>query len=56
MTTAMATTMTTETTIGPMSMALNDDGTGELVTDDDGQGTRPGGDQRRHSTFIRCNN
>jgi len=36
--------------------ALNDDGTRELATDDDGQGTRPGGDQRRHSAFIRCNN
>ena len=40
----------------PMTMALNDDGTRELATDDDGQGTRPGGDQRRHSAFIRCNN
>ena len=36
--------------------ALKDDGTRELATDDDGQGTRPGGDQRRHSAFIRCNN
>jgi len=40
----------------PMTMALNNDGTRELATDDDGQGTRPGGDQRRHSAFIRCNN
>jgi hypothetical protein len=40
----------------PMTMALNDDSTCELATDDDGQGTRPGGDQRRHSAFIRCNN
>jgi hypothetical protein len=39
-----------------MTMALNDDGTRELATDDDGQGTRPGGDQRRHSAFIACNN
>jgi hypothetical protein len=40
----------------PMTMALNDDGTRELATVDGEQRTRPGGDQRRHSAFIRCNN
>jgi hypothetical protein len=37
-------------------MALNDDGTRELAADDDEQGARPGGEQRRHSAFIRGNN
>ena len=36
-----------------MTMALNDNGTRELVAEDDGQGTRLGGEQRRHSTFDR---
>jgi hypothetical protein len=39
-----------------MAMALNDDGTRELAADDDEQGARPGGEQRRHSAFIRGNN
>ena len=29
-----------------MTMVLNDDGTQELVADNDGEGTRPGGEQR----------
>jgi len=51
-----ATTTTTTTMTTRDGQALNDDGTRELATDNDGQGTRPGGDQRRHSAFIRCNN
>jgi hypothetical protein len=39
-----------------MKMALNDKGTRELATDEDGEGTRPGGEQRRHSAFISGNN
>jgi hypothetical protein len=52
-----ATITTTTTTMATRDgQALNDDGTRELATDDDGQGMRTGGDQRRHSAFIRCNN
>ncbi len=36
-------------------MVLKDDCTQELAVDDDGEGTRPGGEQRRHSAFIRGN-
>jgi hypothetical protein len=39
-----------------MTMVLNDDGMQELAMDNDGQVTRPGGDQRRHLAYIRCNN
>ena len=39
-----------------MTMALNGDGTRELVADDDGEGTRPGGEQRRHLAIISGNN
>ena len=39
-----------------MTMMLNDEGTGELAADDNGEGTRPGGNQRRHLAFISGNN
>jgi hypothetical protein len=39
-----------------MTMALIDDGTQELAADDDGEGTRPGGKQRRRLAFISGNN
>jgi len=37
-------------------MVLNKDGMRELAADDDGEGTRPGGKQRRHSAFFSGNN
>ena len=39
-----------------ITMALNIDGTRQLAADDDGQGTRPGGEQRWHSALISGNN
>jgi hypothetical protein len=39
-----------------MAVVLNDDGTQELAVDDDGEGTRPSGKQRRHPAFISGNN
>jgi hypothetical protein len=38
-----------------MTMALNDNSIRELAADNDGEGTRPGGEQRRHSAFISGN-
>ena len=37
-------------------MVLNDDGMRELAADNDGEGTRPGGEQRWHLAFISGNN
>jgi len=38
------------------AMTVDDDGMQELAADNDGQGTRPGGEQRRHSALSnRCN-
>ncbi len=39
-----------------MTMVLNGDGMLELVADNDGEGTRPGGEQRWHLAFISGNN
>jgi hypothetical protein len=39
-----------------MTMALNDNGTQEQAADDDGEGTRPGGEQSWHSAFNSGNN
>jgi len=39
-----------------MMMVLNDDGMRELAANDDGEGMRPGGEQRQHLAFISGNN
>ena len=39
-----------------MTMALKDVCMQELAADDNGEGTRRGGEKRRHSAFIRGNN
>ena len=39
-----------------MTMTLKDNCMQELAVDDGGEGTRPGGKQRRHLAFIRGNN
>ena len=38
------------------AMAVDDDGMQELAADNDGQGTRPGGEQRWHSAFSNRGN
>ena len=55
-TTTMTTTMTMMTTTTMATGDGDNEVNYELATEDDGQGTRPGGNQRRHSAFIRCNN